>query len=246
MYIQFIFSLVAFILLNGSCSNSRLNTADKGQKQLLVFSKTAGFRHNSIAEGKKTLLKIGLDNNWKVDTTEDAAVFTSANLEKYSAIVFLNTTGNALNNEQQAAMEGFVTKGGGFVGVHSATDTEYEWPWYNELVGAYFQSHPKQQAARYNVVDKSFPATAFLPDTINVFEEMYNFKSFQQGKVNVVLTIDESSYTGGNMGSYHPMAWYHSNKGGRAFYTALGHREELYAESWFVRHLTEGVRWSIR
>lgn len=246
MYMQVLFSLIAFVLLNGSCSNSKSNASNAKQPQVLVFSKTAGFRHTSILAGKKAMLKIGAENNWKVDTTEDASVFTPANLEKYSSIVFLNTTGNALSNEQQTAMEAFVQQGGGFAGVHSATDTEYEWPWYNELVGAYFHSHPKQQAARYKVRDKKFPATSFLPDTLNVFEEMYNFKSFQQGKVNVILTIDEATYTGGNMGSNHPMAWYHTNKGGKAFYTALGHRDELYTEDWFVRHLTEGVRWTLR
>lgn len=110
--------------------------------KVLVFSKTEGFRHNSIDEGIAAIQQLGLDNNFGVDATEDASLFTTENLNQYAAVIFLSTTGNVLNSEQQTAFEQYIQSGGGFVGIHAASDTEYDWPWYGGLVGAYFDSHP--------------------------------------------------------------------------------------------------------
>lgn len=216
----------------------------KQKKKILVFSKTAGFRHASIPKGKEALLLMGKQHYIAVDTSEDAAVFTSKNLEQYDAVVFLSTTGDILNNEQQAAFENFIRSGKGFVGIHAATDTEYEWPWYGKLVGAYFANHPKQQNAKLQLTDEQHVSTKHLPKTWGRFDEWYNFKN-RNNDVKVLLTIDESSYQGGKEGSYHPMAWYHAYDGGRAFYTALGHTDESYKEEAFLKHVLGGIHYAM-
>ena len=149
----------------------------KQQKKILVFSKTAGFRHASIPKGKEALLLLGKQNNFLVDTTEDASFFTTNTLNQYDAVVFLSTTGDVLNNEQQAAFENFIRSGKGFVGIHAATDTEYDWPWYGKLVGAYFANHPKQQNAKLQLTDEQHVSTKHLPKTWERFDEWYNFKN---------------------------------------------------------------------
>ncbi|MDB5153139.1 MAG: ThuA protein [Mucilaginibacter sp.] len=212
--------------------------------KVLVFSKTAGFHHASIAVGIPAIIKLGQENNFDVDTTTNPAKFTTANLKQYAAVIFLSTTGDVLNDEQQKAFEQYIRSGGGFVGVHSATDTEYGWPWYGDLVGAYFKSHPKQQEATLNVIDRNFIATKHLPAAWKRFDEWYNFKYIAKG-LHVLISIDEKSYTGGENGSNHPMSWYHEYDGGRAFYTELGHTDESYAEPLYLQHLLGGIKYAI-
>lgn len=213
------------------------------QKKILVFSKTAGFRHGAAIEaGKKTFMQFGVDNKFKIDTTENADAFTASNLKQYTAVVFLCTTGNVLNDEQQQAFEQFIKAGGGFMGLHSAADTEYDWPWFGRLNGAYFKSHPKQQEAIFNIVDSNNIATAHLPTVWKRFDELYNFKSFESD-LHILITIDESSYTGGANGQFHPMSWYHQFDGGRAFYTALGHDNKSYDDPLYVQHILGGLKY---
>ncbi|MDB5133839.1 MAG: Trehalose utilization [Mucilaginibacter sp.] len=212
--------------------------------KVLVFSKTAGFHHASIAVGVPAIIKLGAENNFDVDTTTNSAKFTSDNLKQYAAVIFLSTTGDVLNDDQQKAFEQYIRAGGGFVGVHAATDTEYGWPWYGDLVGAYFKSHPKQQEATLHVVDRSFIATKHLPAEWKRFDEWYNYKYIAKG-LHVLITIDEKSYTGGENGDNHPMSWYHEYNGGRAFYTELGHTDESYADPLYLNHLLGGIKYAI-
>ena len=221
-----------------------LSTTVNKKKCILVFAKTAGYRHASIPKGKEALLLMGKQHNFIVDTTEDASLFTTKNLRKYDAVVFLSTTGDVLNNEQQAAFEQYIRSGKGFVGIHAATDTEYEWPWYCKLVGANFLSHPKQQQATLHVTDASHLSTKHLPAVWERFDEWYNFKN-QNADVNVLLTIDEKTYQGGKNGDKHPMAWYHAYDGGRAFYTALGHTDESFKEEHFLKHVLGGIEYAM-
>jgi len=216
----------------------------KSGPHILVFSKTAGYRHASIENGKLAIMKLGKENNFKVDTTENAALFNEDSLKKYSAVIFLSTTGNVLNNKQEIAFERFIQSGGGFVGIHAATDTEYDWGWFGDLVGAYFNSHPKIQAATIIVVDSSNPSTQHLPAKWNRTDEWYNFKKMSTD-VKVLLKIDEASYEGGTMASNHPMAWYHEFDGGRSFYTELGHTEESYTDSLYLKHVLGGIEYAI-
>lgn len=212
--------------------------------KLLVFSKTEGFRHESIEAGVAALKQLGKGNGYEVVATEDAEKFNEAYLKDFSLIVFLNTTGDVLNNAQQADMERFIQAGGGFVGIHSATDTEYDWPWYGDMVGAYFAGHPQIQAAEIKVLDPKHRATKHLPALWKRTDEWYNFKEISPN-IKVLLNLDEASYQGGANGENHPAAWYHEYDGGRAFYTAGGHTDESYQEPLFLKHLLGGIQYAI-
>ncbi len=211
---------------------------------VLVFSKTKGFRHQSIPAGRLALIELGQKNGFQVDTTEDAAAFTIDNLKKYKAVVFLSTTGNILDDMQQAAFEQYIKKGGGFMGIHAATDTEYDWPWYNQLVGAYFLSHPKQQNVDVVVHSKTHPSTKMLPDRWKRFDELYNYKKIVLG-IKVLATLDENTYQGGKNGDNHPFIWFREFDGGRSFYTGGGHTNESFQEPLFVQHLLGGLQYTM-
>jgi type 1 glutamine amidotransferase len=218
---------------------------NKKEDKVLVFSKTAGYHHESIAAGIKAIEKLGKENHFMVDTSTNSNIFTDANLKQYKAVIFLSTTGTILNDAQKAAFEKYIHNGGGFVGIHAATDTEYDWPWYKRMIGAYFKSHPQQQNANLHVVDKHFIATKNLPETWTRWDEWYNFKNTHWDSVHVLLTIDEKSYHGGENGDYHPMSWYHSFEGGRVFYTALGHTDASYSDPLFLGHLLGGILYAM-
>lgn len=212
--------------------------------RVLVFYKTAGFHHESIAKGLPAIDQLGSENGFDVDSTKDAAAFNEANLKKYAAVIFLSTTGTLFNSDEQKALQAYVHNGGGIVGVHAATDAEYEWPWYNRMMGAWFLSHPKQQTAVLNVVDKDHISTRHLPAKWTRKDEWYNFKDINKD-IHVLISIDETSYEGGVNGAFHPMAWYHNFEGGRVFYTELGHVDESYTDPLFLKHLLGGIRYAI-
>lgn len=237
---KYIFLLTATVFLFGLQSF----IAHKKTTRILVFSRTLGFHHASIPTGIAAIRKIGKENGMEVDTTTDARLFNSKQLKKYAAVIFLSTTGNVLDDQQQLAFQEYIQRGGGFVGVHAATDTEYDWPWYNQLVGAYFKSHPKQQEAILHIIDPNHISTMHLPKEWKRFDEWYNFKSIQPN-LHVLITIDEKSYTGGENGADHPMAWWHDFDGGRAFYTEFGHTDESYADPLFIQHLTGGIAYAV-
>jgi type 1 glutamine amidotransferase len=211
---------------------------------VLVFTKTAGFRHDSIPAGIAALKLLGDQHNFHVDASEDAAVFTAESLARYRLVIFLNTTGDILDRGEQAAFERFIQRGGGFVGIHAATDTEYEWPWYGQLVGTYFDSHPAIQTATLRVVEATHASTKPLPAEWPRRDEWYNFRADPSSRVQVLLRIDETTYSGGSMGTNHPISWYHEYDGGRAWYTAMGHTAESYKEPLFLSHLLGGIRWA--
>ena len=159
-------------------------------------------------------------------------------------MIFLNTTGDVLTAKGQAALRRFIRAGGGFVGIHSAADTEYEWPFYGRLVGAYFESHPTVQQASIDVVDRTHPSTRGLPARWTRTDEWYNFRSNPRASVHVLAALDEGTYSGGTMGADHPIAWCHRVGGGSAWYTAGGHTSSAFAEPLFRAHLLGGVRWA--
>lgn len=215
------------------------------QKKILVFSKTAGYRHSSSIEaGKKYIIGLGQKYKFAVDTTENADAFTAENLKQYAAVIFLCTTGNVLNEQQQTAFQQFIRSGGGYVGLHSAADTEYDWPWFGELNGAYFKSHPRQQEAIFHVTDTTHISTAHLPKVWKRFDELYNFKWIGTD-LHILITIDENSYTGGGNGENHPMAWYHPFDGGRGFYTALGHDNKSWEDPLYGQHVLGGIQYAM-
>ncbi|ONK11350.1 Cytochrome c551/c552 [Streptomyces sp. MP131-18] len=211
---------------------------------VLVFSKTAGFRHDSIEDGIAAITGLGAENNFSVTATEDSTAFTADNLAQYEAVVFLSTTGDVLDEAQQTAFEGYINDGGAYVGVHAAADTEYDWEWYNGLAGALFQSHPHIQEATVHVEDRAHDATAHLGETWQRTDEWYNYRTNPRESARVLASLDESSYTGGEMDGDHPIAWCKEYEGGRAFYTGGGHTAESFTEPEFVRHLLGGIRWA--
>ncbi|WP_242131088.1 ThuA domain-containing protein [Aestuariivivens marinum] len=213
--------------------------------QVLVFTKTAGFRHKSIETGVQTLKELGSKNHFKITQTEDTDNFTYKKLKHYDLVIFLNTTGDILNTEQEQAFKKYINKGGSFMGIHAATDTEFDWPWYNKLVGAYFLNHPKPAQATVNRIIRSHESTKHLPDKWVHFDEWYNFKSINK-KVNVLLMLDETTYEGGKNGAFHPIAWYHEFDGGKSFYTAMGHTVESYSEPEFQNHLLGGILYCLK
>ncbi len=214
--------------------------------RVLVFSKTAGFRHDSIESGIEAIKKLGDANGFTVEATEDAALFNEASLKDFHAIVFLSTTGDVLNKAQQNDFERFIQAGGGYVGIHAATDTEYDWAWYGKLAGAYFDNHPMPdnvQEGTFHIVDRNFPGMENLPEPWTRSDEFYAFKSMNPD-VNVLINIDEKTYRGGTNGDHHPMAWYHEYDGGRAFYTSMGHTSQTFSEPMVLEHILGGIQYA--
>ncbi len=215
---------------------------------VMVFTKTAGYRHQSIEKGVQTLRELGRKNGFVALQTESSEDFTSQNLANYKLVVFLSTTLDVLNDHQQRAFENYIKNGGAFLGIHAASDTEYDWPWYGKLVGGYFDNHPNNpnvRRAKITVVDKSHPSTSHLPDVWSRDDEWYNFKDLNPN-VTVLMNLDETSYEGGTNGANHPIAWYHEYDGGRAFYTGGGHTDESYDEPNFKQHLLGAIEWCLK
>jgi cytochrome c len=204
--------------------------------KVLAFTRTTGFRHDSIPDALAAVQRLGEANGFTVDATEDPSTFTDATLANYAAVVFLLTTGDVLDPSGRAAFERYIRGGGGYVGVHSAADTEYDWAWYGDLMGAYFASHPEIQ-----------PASVVVETDGSLWpriDEWYNFRRDPRSSVDVLLRLDENSYGGGQMGEDHPIAWYHAFDGGRAWYTGMGHTRESYTEPAFLRHLLGGIQYA--
>jgi cytochrome c len=235
----YIFLLLTASLLFQSCA--------KREPRVLVFSRTKGWKHTSIPFGMAAIQKLGNENNFLVDTTRDATPFNEDDLKQYHAVIFLNTTGNVLNPEQQTAFERYIQAGGGFVGIHSAAATEYEWSWYNKLIGAHFANHPNHPNVRRGTVliaDTTHTSTQHLPLRWERDEEWYSFRSFFSD-LKVLAYLDENSYEGGTNGSHHPIAWHHEYDGGRAFYTAVGHADESFSDSLVVKHILGGIQYAM-
>jgi cytochrome c len=213
--------------------------------RVLVLSKTAGFRHASIPAGVAAIRRLGERNGFAVDATEDAGRFSGDGLKPYRAVVFLSTTGNFLDTAaERTALQHFVERGGGWVGIHAAADAERGWPRYEELVGARFARHPAVQPATIHVTDRNHPATASLPAVWHRTDEWYDFDHNPRARVHVLATVDGATYRGGGMGPDHPIAWCHTVGAGRSFYTALGHTTESFSEHLFLDHLLGAIRWA--
>ena len=237
----FAWLLVVFAILGASINRSAAAESTQPRFTVLVFLKTSAFRHDSIPQGIAAIQTLGAENGFAVDSTEDAARFTDEELARYKVVVFLCTTGDILDTDQKAAFERYIRSGGGFVGIHSASDTEYQWAWYGRLVGAYFASHPQIQHATVRIEDLGHAMTEGLPATWERTDEWYNFRSNPRGKVHVLATLDEATYAGGKMGVDHPIAWCQEIDGGRSWYTAMGHTSESYVEPLYRLHVLGGV-----
>jgi type 1 glutamine amidotransferase len=230
-----IFGLGGILLLIAGCGHGeRTPQPDQAATQAqakrfraLVFTKTTGFRHDSIPEGVAAIRRLGSEHGFAVDTTENAGRFTHRNLARYKVVIFLQTTGTPIRRSaQRAAFKRYIRRGGGFVGVHAASDTRGRWKWYERLVGARFDRHdPGVSERTVRVVDRRTAATRALPAAWTRTDEWYRFRS--RPRAHVLAELDES----------RPLAWCHRYDGGRSVYTAMGHTKESYAEPQFVGHL---------
>ncbi len=227
--------------------------AQRGQFNVLLFTKTAGFHHESIHEGVEAIRQLGDKHFFNVNWQESGNVFNDEALERYDVIIFLNTTGDILNDEQQAAMEKFIQSGKGFVGIHSAADTEYEWEWYTEMVGHMFFIHPTIQTAKLRVVDANFPGMEAMPSSRVWTDEWYEYQDATIDDLHYLVTVDENTFDpkvqwgekiGEGMGEFHPMSWYHEYDGGRAFYTGMGHVPSTFSDPIFLDHLYGAIWWA--
>lgn len=243
-------SLLFLLVLLGvglaSCSKKR-----EGQPKVLIFSKTAGFYHESIPNGIAAIQKLGAENGFAVDTTKNAELINEENLAQYAAVIFLSTTGDVLDHYQEADFERYIQSGGGFVGIHAAADTEYEWGWYGRLVGGYFSDHPgindphpNVQPGKITKTGEKHPSVDFLPESWERTDEWYSYKKVNPN-TKKLLMLDEASYQGGADMGEHPIAWYHDFDGGRAYYTGGGHTKESYEEADFLKHLLSGIQYAI-
>ena len=215
--------------------------------RILVYSKTVGFRHDSIADGVRALAGLARERGWDFEATEDPTAFRDSRLAHFDLVLFLNTNGSVLDDAGREALVRFVRSKKAFVGVHGAAATETDWTWFGGLVGATFKAHPAIQPALVSVADASHPATRHLPVAWRRIDEWYGFHESPREKVRVLLTLDESSYEPGEgaMGAHHPLSWCHEFEGGRSFYTALGHTKESYEERPFLEHLAGGTAWAL-
>lgn len=222
--------------------------------KIVVFTKTDGYRHESIPEAVQTLERHCMINNWEMVHPENSLLFTKSNLKSIDVVVLLHTTGNIFADAQKQAIEDFVMNGGGLVTMHTGTVTENEWQWFSEAMGAKFIGHPPVQSGKLIIEDRSHPATAFFPDSLWITkDEWYSFERNPRQDVHVLISIDEASYDvddnrwfeGANqlMGD-HPLVWYKEVGKGTVFQTALGHTPELYSDSLFIKHLEGALVWS--
>jgi cytochrome c len=210
--------------------------------KVLVFTRTTGYRHASIPAGVAAIRALGAAHGFTVDSTANPAVFSDARLAHYATVVFLSTTGNPVpTRAERAALQRYIEDGGGFVGIHAASDGGWNWPWYGALVGAYFAEHPRQQLALVHIEDRRHPATAGLADRYRL-DEWYDFRADPRPDVHVLADVDDSSYTGSTMGQDHPVTWCQDYDGGRSFYTALGHTSASFAEPFFLHQLLGGIQ----
>ena len=237
------------LFMSGCSSSLQIDTMN-----IIVMTKTEGFRHDNIPTAVDALKKLGKENNWNIHHTEDPNHFSSAALDTFDLVVFLQTTGDIFNDDQKHAIEDYVMGGGGLLTIHTGTVTENNWDWFMEMMGAKFIGHPPVQQGKLVIENSDHPATSFFPDTVWVIEdEWYSFDRNPRHEVNVLISIDESSYEFGDhewlYGVYqrmgdHPMVWYRHAGQGRVFQTALGHSHELYYDELFLQHIRGAILWT--
>lgn len=231
------------LVMSGYACGENPESSQPTSPNVLIFSKTKAYRHECIEPGGAALASYFEHYGITSSASEDSSIFTGEGLKPFDVVIFFQTTGNILDSVQQVAFEKYIRSGKGYVGIHAAADTEYDWPWYGRLIGAYFASHPDIQSAALQKMDTTHISCKHLPDRWTRTDEWYNFKEIPE-HVNVLLTIDEATYQGGAHGANHPMSWYHLFEGGRSFYTALGQTVESYKDTLFLEHVRQGVLWA--
>jgi uncharacterized protein len=243
-----------FIALLGSAAAIRPlgARAERPPERILYFTYSAGYRHDVIPLSATILTQLGRSSSvFEVAATEDTSEFSSENLKRYAAVMFYTTGELPMSGAQKTALLDFVRSGGGFLGVHSATDTFYTWPDYLDLVGGYFNGHPWHQAVTIETVDPSDPLVAFLGNSSQFEDEIYQISDFDYRGSHVLLRLEQSSVNLGKPGVHRrfygwPLAWTRSYGRGRVFYTALGHEASVWQDARYQRMLTNAILWTMR
>lgn len=239
-----------FLLLFFQVAFCLIATSQQKQFKVLLVAATNGWRHESVHAGVLAIQQLGVKNFFDVVYYDNPRAINDKYLEQFQAIIFLCTTGDILDSAQQKAMERFIQSGKGYVGIHSASDTEYGWEWYTKLVGRMFKIHPAVQTAKLQVLDPKFPGLQGFENGRLWTDEWYDFRPETVSGLNYILGVDESTYNakvewGNNktegMGKLHPLAWYHEFDGGRSFYTALGHLPTNFSDPAFLNHIYAGI-----
>jgi TonB family protein len=228
--------------------NYKLEGVDvkNGKIKVLAFSKTDGYRHESIDAGKAALLKLANENNFEINFSDDSSVFNPGNLQQYNVIIFLNTSGNILDESGKKAFRKYIENKGGFVGIHNAVDTERNWDWYRELIGTYYDGSEEVelQKAIVRVTEKNHPSTRDLPYQWEVEDEWHLFANKLADNIKVLAVVDDVKPQEGEEVEYRPFCWYHDFDGGRCWYTAGGHRNENYSDPLFMKHILGGIKYA--
>ncbi len=249
MKTKFTILLAVIISTTLSCS-AQENSAYKEPLNILVFSKTNGFRHASISSGLKMLSDLSEKQNWVITATEDSSLFENEFLDNFDLAVFLNPTGDAIDESGQEAFERFMKSGKGFIGIHAAADFEYEWPFYGNLVGGYFKTHPPAQEGTVIFEDYDHPAMEPFKgmESYTTFDEWYTFKENPRPNVNVLASLDESSVKKAKNDDWkmgdHPLIWWEENDGMRSFYTVFGHTHEAFQDELIIEHIKNAINWA--
>ncbi len=216
----------------------------KAQKRVLIFHETQNYRHESIEKGIQAIRQIGNENNFETIASRDSNFFIENDLKDLELIIFLSTEGDILNTEEQLAFQNYMDNGGNFFGIHAAADTEHHWQWYGDLIGAYFDGHPEIQEAVLNIRMPQHMTVEHLPEPWERVDEWYNYKEIRNG-LNVLITVDERSYEGGENGDFHPIAWFQNYRGGgKSVYTGLGHTTESYSDPNYLKHLSQCIEFA--
>ena len=223
--------------------NLRSQASSLRDLTIFLYTHTTNYPHESIPDAVRAFRYIGQTNGFTVLHSEDPATFRENLIRDVDVIAFVNNSGEVLDIQGKAILQQFVRAGGGFVGVHGAAATLERWPWYVNLIGATFKSHPPVQSAVVHTVDRLHPATAHFPDQWNWTDEWYNFESLPVD-ARVLLTVDELTYEGGEHGRFHPISWCRQFEGGRVFYMGIGHRSEAFRDTSIMKHLLGGIRFA--
>jgi type 1 glutamine amidotransferase len=257
-------NLIKIVCIFGITLFFSTNILAQAQFKVLLVTKTGGWHHESILDGVTAMKALAERNSFELQRHQDGTKLTDETLKKYDVVIFLNTTMNILDADEKEAFKRFIQSGKGFVGIHAASDTEYEWAWYTKLVGRMFHIHPAQQTAKLKITDPNFPGLEHFPKTILWTDEWYEFGKEQVNGLKYLISVDEKTFdpkvtwkdrdtdasgkkvdrTGIGMGDFHPISWYHHYDGGRSFYTALGHIPLVYKNQWFLDHVYGGIYWA--
>jgi uncharacterized protein len=238
--------LLLILAFSGIAQDKKIN--------VLVFSKTSGFRHTSISSGLKMMSDLAQERKWLLTATENADLFTPEFLKTFDVVVFLNPTMDVFNDRQQKDFEAFMNNGKGFVGIHASADCEYDWAWYGNLNGAFFKTHPEAQTGTVIFEDTDHPTMAPFKGmkTYRTFDEWYTFKENPRAKVKVLARLDETSLDEKTMKDDkwkmgdHPLIWYQEMDNTRSFYTVFGHTHEAFQDPKVKEHIGCAVDWTAK